>query len=94
MVKFPIIPSPWKYIGTAIIVLALIATIVLGVRGCAQDERDENNELMNYGIVVEREAGQAEVINDVEQAQDAVRAPTSDELNVVCDKYDRNCKNN
>lgn len=89
----PTIPNPWKYIGMGLAVLALIATIVFGVRGCAQDERKENKEILEVGKTVEREKGQAKVIEDVEKAINAVDNPTSDELNVVCGKYDRNCKN-
>lgn len=89
--RLPTIPNPWKYIGMAVATLALIAAIVFGVRGCAQDERAENNQLIEVGQTIEREAGQAEVINDIEEARDAVTNPTVNELNVVCEKYDRNC---
>lgn len=85
------IPPVWKYIGLGLAVLALLVALVFGIRGMQNDEREENNQLINTGIVIEREAGQAEVINHVEQAKDAVTNPTSNELNVVCEKYDRNC---
>lgn len=88
------IPTFWKYVGTGLAVLALVAAIVFGVRGCAQDEREENNQLINIGETIERDKGNQEVINRVEQGKDAVANPTSNELNVVCEKYDRNCKNN
>lgn len=88
----PTIPNPWKYIGMGLAVLALIAAIVFGVRGCAQDEREENNQMIEAGKTAEREKGQAKVIEDVEKAINAVDNPTSNELNIVCNKYDRNCK--
>lgn len=87
----PTIPNIWKYVGMGLATLALIAAIVFGVRGCAQDERAENNQLIEIGQTVEREAGQTKVIKDVEEARDAVANPTVNELNVVCEKYDRNC---
>jgi hypothetical protein len=89
--KIPMIPSIWKYIGMGLIALALVASIVFGVRGCAQDEREENNQLVNQGVVIEREAEQREVLNNVKEARDAVDNPTGNDLNVVCEKYNRNC---
>lgn len=89
----PTIPKLWKYVVTGIIVLALLATTVFGVRGCAKDEREENNQLIEIGQTKERDRGNQEVINDVKEAQDVVANPTSSELNVVCGKYDRNCPN-
>lgn len=84
----------WKrYLLLGIAALALVAFIVFGVRGCLQDERVEDNQLVNTGEIIEREANQREVIRDVEEARDAVANPTGDERNVVCEKYDRNCKN-
>jgi hypothetical protein len=83
----------WRYLVPGIAVLLLIALIVFGVRGCQNDERAENNALVNTGQIIEREAGQSEVINHVENARDATDNPTGAELNVVCEKYDRNCKN-
>jgi hypothetical protein len=85
---------PWKYIGMAIAALALIAAIVVGVRGCKQDERNETNQSISIGKSLEREAGQAEVINHVQEARNAVDNPTAADLNSVCEKYDRNCTPN
>lgn len=89
--KLPSIPNPWKYVGMGLATLALIAAIVFGVRSCAQDERAENNQLIEIGQTVERDKGNQEVINSVKEANDAVTNPTVNELNVVCEKYDRNC---
>lgn len=85
------IPNLWRYIGLGLATLALVAAIVFGVRGCAQDERAENNQLIEVGQTIERDKGNQEVINNVKEARDAVDNPTSNELNVVCEKYDRNC---
>ena len=83
--------GPWRFIVPGILVLALIAAIVFGVKSCTEDERAENNQLVNTGELIERGAAHQEVINHVEKARDAVDAPTGNELNVVCEKYDRNC---
>jgi hypothetical protein len=83
----------WGYVASGVIVLALVAAIVFGVRGCQQDERAENNQMINTGVTQEREAGHKEVINHVEQAKDAVTNPTANDLNSVCSRYDRNCPN-
>lgn len=83
----------WKrYAAIGIVALILVAVIVFGVRGCIQDERVEDNQLVNTGEIIEREAHQREVIKDVEEARDAVDNPTGNDLNVVCKKYDRNCQ--
>jgi hypothetical protein len=83
-----------KYIVVGLAFLALVAVIVVGVRGCKQDENDMYNETINTGAQIERGNAATEVLNRVEQGEDAVRNPTSNELNVVCDKYDRNCQGN
>lgn len=93
MFGFKALTGIWRYLVPGILVLVLIAAIVFGVRSCQQDEREEDKQLINTGEIIEREAGQREVINHVEEARDAVDNPTSDELNVMCEKYDRNCKN-
>lgn len=82
----------WRFIVPGVLVLALIAAIVFGVKSCQEDERAENNQLINTGELIERGAASEEVIKDVEEARNAVDNPTSDDLNVVCEKYDRNCK--
>ena len=82
----------WTRIGLALFgVLALVAVIVMGVRGCKQIEADQDNQLVNAGVTQERSANQGKVISDVQNAQDATRAPTPAERQRVCDKYDRNC---
>lgn len=82
-----------KYAAIGLAVLALVAAIVLGVKGCKQGEYDATNQSINSGVAIERSAGQSEVINHVEAARNAVTNPTGNDLNVVCAKYDRNCKN-
>lgn len=83
-----------KYIAYALAALALVAAIVLGVSKCKQTEADQDNQLVNAGVTQERSESQGEVINHVQNAQDAVTNPSSDDLNIVCSKYDRNCPTN
>ena len=81
----------WAYVVVGVFALALVATIVLGVKSCKQIDQQNHNAVVNTGVVQEREATHAEVINHVEAAHNAVTNPTSNDLNVVCEKYDRNC---
>lgn len=81
----------WKYIGIGLAAIALIAVIVTGVKQCKQIEQQNDNTLVNAGVTQERSASQSETINAVQNAQNVVRAPSSEQLNVVCSKYDRNC---
>lgn len=83
----------WGYVAAGIAVLALVAAIVLGVNSCKKIDQQNDNTLVNSGAIKEREASQGETINAVQNANDAVANPTSNELNIVCSKYDRNCKN-
>jgi hypothetical protein len=80
-----------KYIGMALAALALIAAIVVGVRGCKKDQFAQENQSINLGAQSERAATQGEVLNHVQEARNAVDAPTPAERNSVCSKYDRNC---
>jgi hypothetical protein len=81
----------WKYIGAAVAALALIAAIVVGVRGCKQDEHAQENQAINMGVKSERADTQGEVLNHVQKANDAVINPTNEQLERVCSRYDRNC---
>lgn len=82
----------WKYIGYALLALALVAAIVLGVKQCRQIGADQDNQLVNAGTYKERSETQSEVLNRVENAQDARDNPSANDLQRLCDKYDRNCK--
>jgi hypothetical protein len=81
----------WRYIGYALLAAALVAAIVIGVKQCKQIDQENKNVLVNAGIDKERSQGQGEVLNHVEKANDAARAPTNEQLDSVCNKYDRNC---
>jgi hypothetical protein len=81
----------WGYLAIGLAALAFIAVIVGGVKACKQIDQENDNTLVNAGITQERSQGQAEVINHVQEAHNAVNNPTSNDLNVVCSKYDRNC---
>lgn len=74
-----------------VIAVVIIAVFMLSIRSCEKQEDHDNANLVNQGAIVERDASKSEVINHVEQAKDAVDNPTSDDLNRVCTKYDRNC---
>lgn len=81
----------WGYVVTGLIALSLIASIVLGIKSCKEVDQQNYNTTFNSGVTQEREASQSETINAVKNANEARDTPTSDQLNVVCDKYDRNC---
>jgi hypothetical protein len=81
----------WRYVVPGVIALALIAAIVLGVKSCKEIDQENNNQLVNYGEVLSTSQSQGETINAVQNANDARTNPTSNELNVVCERYDRNC---
>lgn len=85
-------PTIWKYIGLGITALVVIALIITTVRGCKQDERDAQNQVFNSGVITEREKSNSEALNAVQTSKNAVDNPTSNQLNVVCEKYDRNCR--
>ncbi|HSW91784.1 MAG TPA: hypothetical protein VLG09_04010 [Candidatus Saccharimonadales bacterium] len=80
-----------RYAVIGLAALALIAGIVVGVRGCKKDEYNQENQAINLGGQSERAATQGEVLNHVQKANDAARAPTNEQLNSVCSQYDRNC---
>lgn len=83
--------GPWKYLVMGLAALALVAVIVLGVRGCKKDENNQQNQAINLGAQSERAQTQGEVLNHVEKANNAVLAPSNEQLNSVCAQYDRNC---
>jgi hypothetical protein len=84
----------WRYLIPGLLALGLIAAIVIGVQRCKEINQENNNTLVNAGVTQERSEAQGETINAVQNANDAVRNPTSNQLNVVCSKYDRNCSTN
>lgn len=81
----------WPYLIYGLAALALVAAIVGGVRSCKKIDQQEQNKVFNSGVEHEQVQGQSEIINAVTNAQNVVRNPTSEQLNVVCSKYDRNC---
>lgn len=83
----------WRFIVPGVAALALIAVIILGVNSCKKTDQENYNTTVNTGVVQEREKSQGETLNAIDKANNAVERPTSDQLNVVCSKYDRNCKN-
>lgn len=81
----------WVYLAYGLAALALVAVIVGGVKGCKQIDADQDNQLVNAGVTQERSATQGKVLSDVQNAQDAVSNPTANDVQRVCEKYDRNC---
>lgn len=82
----------WGYLIMGLAALALVASIVLGVNSCKKTDQENRRILVNSGEVLERSHSQSETINAIEKANDAVTNPTSNDLNIVCEKYDRNCR--
>lgn len=80
-----------RYAVFGLFALLLVAAIVMGVKSCKEIDQENDNMLVNSGEVLERNKGNERVINDVQEARDAVERPTDAERNVVCSKYDRNC---
>jgi hypothetical protein len=91
---FRSLPTPAKLIAGGIallLLLGLVYAIATQVRGIASDERDENNQIFNQGTTSERADNQGKVLNDVQDARDAVDNPTPADEQRVCDRFDRNC---
>lgn len=70
-----------------LIALLIVGLLLLGK--CAYDRHEE--KVFNSGSTSEQVKSQSETINAVQNAQIVVAHPTSDQLNIVCSKYDRNC---
>lgn len=93
LVSALVIP-PWvKYAAMGLAALAIALTITLTFRSCDKRHEEINANFVNQGVTKEVTAEQSETINAVEVSTKAVRQPTSDQLNVVCERYDRNCPN-
>src|SRR4051812_1623400 len=84
---------PWNYVAGAAALLALVGAIVFGTVQCKKIDQSNHQEVVQTGVVKEREAHQEEVIKHVQEAHEAVTNPTPAERDVVCSKYDRNCPN-
>jgi Cu/Ag efflux pump CusA len=84
---------PWNYIAGAVAILALVSAIVFGTVQCKKIDRSNHQEVVQTGVVKEREQTHQEVIKHVEEAHEAVTNPTPAERSIVCSKYDRNCPN-
>lgn len=81
----------WGYLVLGLLALGLIAAIVGGAKSCKQTDADQDNQLVNAGVSQERAQSQGKALDNVKKADDAVRAPTADDEQRVCEKYDRNC---
>ena len=74
-------------IGALVLIVAILGYFQL--RGDEQERHE--NQLVNSGVIQERGAALEGAINRAEAAEDARDNPSSNELRVVCEKYDRNC---
>lgn len=84
-------PTKWLIVGAGVVLaLWLLFTVI---RGLANDERAENNQLVNTGAAIERGRQNEETVNAVTEGLDARHNASDAERRVVCEKYDRNCKN-
>lgn len=77
----------WAGLAALVLIVAVLAFFSFLDKG---RERHEE-QLVNKGQLQERSEGNARVLNDVAIAKNAVEQPSSDQLNVVCSSYDRNC---
>lgn len=85
------LPLVAKLVGGAIFIAALFF-LITSVVGCVKDSEDEENaNYVNQGATQERAATQSEVLNSVQNANEARDRPTSALEQRVCDRYDRNC---
>lgn len=83
--------SPPNFIVRGAVIALLGLFMVLAFRSCDKRHNQEQANLVNQGATLERVQQQSETINAVQNAQKAVEHPTPEQLNIVCDKYDRNC---
>jgi cell division protein FtsN len=74
-----------------IILAALLAVVAGGYVVIEKKQKRQENTLVNQGELIERTQSQSETINAVQNAQQVVDHPSTEQLNIVCGKYDRNC---
>lgn len=85
------LPLVAKLIGGAV-ALALGFFLITQVVGCVKDSEDEENaNYVEQGVTQERSHAQGEVLNSVQNANDARDRPDPALEQRVCDRYDRNC---
>ena len=76
------------------IILVVAVAIVAGAYKLIDKWHGEHeNQLVNQGELQEHGKTNEETINAVNTAKNAVEQPSAEQLNRVCGKYDRNCKN-
>lgn len=76
---------------SGVIAAVLIAAVIAFFAFRSAENKRHEDQLINQGVTTERVQSQSEVINHVKEANAARDTPTSNELNIVCGKYDRNC---
>lgn len=74
------------------IILAVLLAIIFGTFKLIESRMDKADEvLVNSGVLIERGAANEEVINSVQNANDARDNPSPELDNRVCEEFDRNC---
>lgn len=74
------------------IILAVLLAIIFGTFKLIESRMDKADEvLVNSGVLIERGAANSEVINSVQNANDARDNPSPELDNRVCEEFDRNC---
>lgn len=74
------------------IILAVLLAIIFGTFKLIESRMDKADEvLVNSGVLIERGAANEEVINSVQNANDARDNPSPELDNRVCSEFDRNC---
>lgn len=74
------------------IILAVLLAIVFGGYKLIEGRMESHDEvLVNSGQLIERGRANEEVLNSVQNAQDARDNPSPELDNRVCSEFDRNC---
>jgi len=74
------------------IILAVLLAIIFGTFKLVESRMDKADDtLVNLGATTERGRANEEVINSVQNANDARDNPSPELDNRVCEEFDRNC---
>lgn len=87
----PGLTGPTRYIVFGLAALLLVAAIIGGIVKLRQLDAAEDNQLIESGVTKERSESQSEVLNSVQNANDARDNPSPELDNRVCEEFDRNC---
>lgn len=89
MVIWDAVKSPiGRYVTAGIGLLILCGVVFLIIHNHTKKTAQANQTI---GAQTERLQSQSETINAVQNADEVVQHPSAEQLNIVCNKYDRNC---